>query len=135
MHANACVLLRARALGCADLPTTGLDWVLRLYMDIILMFLEVAIALLSLVYDFQAVACFGTQAMRVRPHFVCLGCVAARCRAAPAACAPALSLLDGQGQRTAAPYGFVLCSTASCFCGAAALQWPKISSSCELQHS
>lgn len=90
--------------GCADLPTTGLDWVLQQHMELLLAFLEVAIALLSTVYDLQEVVCFGTQAMRVRCHLLGVSDVCMRLQ-----CVPALSSLDGQGRRTAAHH-VALCS-------------------------
>lgn len=90
MHASVRVLLRTRLSGCADLPTMGSHWVLQQYMELLLALLEVAIALLSHVYDFQEVASFGTLAMRVRCHlFSCL-----RCPAVLAAQAPAQFLLS-----------------------------------------
>lgn len=69
MHANVCVLLRPRMLGGADLPTTGLDWLLQRDMPLLVAFLDVALALLATVYELREVVCFGTQAMRVRCHF------------------------------------------------------------------
>ena len=117
MHADMRVLLRPGLLGCADVPTTGLDWLLQQRMELLLDFLEVPIALLSTVCDFQEVACFGTQAMRVRWHFA----VSRMFQCACSACQLCRLWMAKADEQQLTMLLCVLLSSLLFFCGAATL--------------